>query len=59
MATIASFLKAGLWLPACTSAVPAFAAAHWRGQPWLKDVARRTFDRLHGDHDNTRETSHV
>ena len=28
--------------------IDAFAAAHWRAQPWLRDVARRTFDRLHG-----------
>ena len=39
--------------------IDAFAAAHWRGQPWLKDVARRTFDRLHGDRDNAQETPHV
>ncbi len=28
--------------------IDAFAAAHWQTQPWLRDVARRTFDRLHG-----------
>ena len=35
--------------------IDAFAAAHWHGQPWLKHVARRTFDRLQ----NTPETPHV
>jgi 3-isopropylmalate/(R)-2-methylmalate dehydratase small subunit len=28
------------------SAIEAFAAAHWARQPWVKDVARRTKDRL-------------
>lgn len=27
-------------------AIDAFAAAHWAAQPWLKDVGRRTRDRL-------------
>jgi 3-isopropylmalate/(R)-2-methylmalate dehydratase small subunit len=31
-----------------SAAIDAFAAAHWRAQPWLKDVARRSHDRLHG-----------
>ena len=28
--------------------IDAFAAAHWAQHPWMKDVARRTYDRLHG-----------
>ena len=28
--------------------IDAFAAAHWQARPWLRDVARRTHDRLHG-----------
>jgi 3-isopropylmalate/(R)-2-methylmalate dehydratase small subunit len=28
--------------------IDAFAQAHWRAQPWLKDVARRTRARLDG-----------
>jgi len=28
--------------------IDAFAAAHWARHPWMKDVARRTYDRLHG-----------
>ena len=35
--------------------IDAFAAAHRHAQPWLKDVARCTFDRLHNDP----ETNHV
>jgi 3-isopropylmalate/(R)-2-methylmalate dehydratase small subunit len=35
--------------------IDAFAAAHWRARPWMKDVARRTFDRLH----HSQETNHV
>ena len=38
----------------CGAEIDAFAAAHWRGQPWLKDVARRTFDRLHTTLETTR-----
>jgi 3-isopropylmalate/(R)-2-methylmalate dehydratase small subunit len=30
------------------AAIDAFAAAHWDAQPWTRDVARRTYDRLHG-----------
>ena len=36
------------------AAIDAFAAAHRRARPWLHDVARRTFDRLHDT-----ETNHV
>ena len=37
-------------------AINAFASAHRRAHPWMIDVARRTFDRLH---DSTLKARHV